>query len=119
MISIKETVWGRPTFGDHALKVNDVRMVKLAHDAGFRQEVPPLFVGVASLEGLDGHADLSLARHFQAATADLTELACNHSFKTASRVRQTAARASSCMRVEGVQFNHRSGSLIPPLPPSL
>lgn len=81
----------KPTFGDHALQVNDVRMVELAHDAGLGQEVPPLFVGVAGLEGLDGHADLPLARHLQAAAADLAELACNHRFTTASRVRRTTA----------------------------
>lgn len=84
-ISGRKKVQGQPTFGDHALQVNDVRMVKLAHDAGLGQEVPPLFVGVASLEGLDGHTDLSLARHLQASAAHLTELACNRSYKTASR----------------------------------
>lgn len=56
-------------------------MVELAHDAGLGQEVPPLFVGVARLQRLDGHADLSLARHLQAATADLTELPCTASSK--------------------------------------
>lgn len=66
------------TFGDHALKVDDVRVVELAHDAGLRQEVPPLLVGVAGLQRLDGHADLPLARHLQAAAADLAELPWKH-----------------------------------------
>lgn len=63
-----------PTFGDHALEVNDVGVVELAHDAGLGQEVPPLLVGVAGLQRLDGHADLPLAGHLQAATAHLAEL---------------------------------------------
>ena len=49
-------------------------MVELAHDAGLGQEVPPLLVGVAGLQRLDGHADLPLARHLQAAAAHLAEL---------------------------------------------
>lgn len=63
-----------PTFGDHALEVNDVGVVELAHDAGLGQEVPPLLVGVAGLQRLDGHADLPLAGHLQAAAAHLAEL---------------------------------------------
>lgn len=54
--------------------MNDVGVVELAHDAGLRQEVPSLLVSVAGLQRLDGHADLSLAWHLQAAAADLTEL---------------------------------------------
>ena len=54
--------------------MNDVGVVELAHDAGLRQEVPPLLVSVAGLQRLDGHADLPLAWHLQAATADLPEL---------------------------------------------
>ena len=54
--------------------MNDVGVVELAHDAGLGQEVPPLLVGVAGLQCLDGHADLPLARHLQAAAAHLAEL---------------------------------------------
>jgi len=35
------------TLGDHPLQVDDVGMVKLPHDAGFAQEVPPLLLSVA------------------------------------------------------------------------
>lgn len=49
-------------------------MVKLAHDGGLGQEVPPLLVGVASLQGLDGHADLLLAGQLQAPAANLAKL---------------------------------------------
>lgn len=115
--SDKENMRGQHTFGDHALQVNDVWMVELAHDAGLGQEIPPLFVGVASLEGLDGHADLSLARHLQAPAAHLAELACQNSLKTPSRVGQTARAPLHAREVEGVDFKHRSGSLIPPTTP--
>lgn len=48
-------------------------MVELAHDAGLGQEVPPLLVCIASLQSLYGHADLPLAGHLQASTADLSK----------------------------------------------
>ena len=49
-------------------------MVKLAHDGGLAQKVPALLLGIARLEGLDGHEDLSLARQLQVAAAYLTKL---------------------------------------------
>lgn len=61
------------TFGDHTLQMNDVGVVKLAHDAGLRQEVSPLLFSVAGFQRLYGHADLPLARHFQATAADFTK----------------------------------------------
>lgn len=45
----------RAALGDHALQVNDVRMVELPHYAGLAQKVPPLFLRVAWLESLYGH----------------------------------------------------------------
>lgn len=62
------------TFGDHTLQVNDIGVVELAHDAGLRQEVPPLLVSVAGLQSLYGHTDFPLAWHLQAAAANLTKL---------------------------------------------
>ena len=64
----------RCALGDHALQVDDVGMVELAHDGGLAQKVPALLLGIARLEGLDGHKDLSLARQLQVATAHLTKL---------------------------------------------
>lgn len=55
--------------------MNYVRVVKLAHDAGLAQEVSPLFVRVTGFQRLDGHTDLSLARHFETPAADFTEFA--------------------------------------------
>lgn len=60
--------------GDHTLQMDDVGMIKLAHDGGLAQEVPPLFLSVARLECLDGYKDLSLAWQFQVATAYFTKL---------------------------------------------
>ena len=64
----------RCALGDHALQVDDVGMVELAHDGGLAQKVPALLLGIARLEGLDGHKDLSLARQLQVAAAYLTKL---------------------------------------------
>lgn len=43
------------TFSDDSLQPDDVGVVKLAHDAGFSQEVPPLLLSVANFQGFDGH----------------------------------------------------------------
>lgn len=62
------------TLGDNALQPDDVGMVKLAHDRGLPQEVPPLLLAVARLEGLDGHGDLPLPRQPERAAANLAKL---------------------------------------------
>ena len=62
------------TASDHALQPDDVGVVKLSHDAGLSQEVPPLFVSIARLQGLDGHADLLLTGQLQTAAAHLSKL---------------------------------------------
>ena len=49
-------------------------MVKLSHDGRLGQEVPPLLVGVARLQALDGHVDLPLPLETQATAAHLPEL---------------------------------------------
>lgn len=54
--------------------MNYIRVVKLSHDAGLTQKVSPLFVCITSFQRLDGHTDLSLARHFETPTADFTKL---------------------------------------------
>lgn len=61
------------TFGDDAFHVNYIRVVKLSHDAGLTQEVSPLFVRITGFQRLNGHTDLSLARHFETPTADFTK----------------------------------------------
>lgn len=43
------------TLSDHPLQVDDVLVVELAHDGGLGQEVLPLLLRVARLQGLDGH----------------------------------------------------------------
>lgn len=48
----------RTALGDHALQVNDVGMVELAHDAGLTEEVPPLLFCVARLQSFYGHKHL-------------------------------------------------------------
>ena len=90
-------------------------MAALDHNTSLRQEVPPLFVSVASLEGLDGHADLSLAWHLQAAAADLPELACKQ-FQNAIKGAAANSTRLCVFGVEGVDFQHRSGSLVAPPP---
>lgn len=70
-------IWrgGTLTLGDDPLEVDDVVVAELAHDAGFAQEVHPLLLRVAHLQGLDGHRHLLLAT-FQGALVDLPEFAC-------------------------------------------
>lgn len=62
------------TSGDHAFQPDDVRMVKLPHDGGLRQEVAPLLVRVARLQALDGNVDLPLSLDTQSSAAHLPEL---------------------------------------------
>ena len=59
---------------DDALQPDDVRMVKLSHDGGLGQEVPPLLVRVTRLQTLDGHVDLPLSLSAQSTTAHLPKL---------------------------------------------
>lgn len=51
-------------------------MVKLAHDGSLGQEVPPLAISVAYLEGLDGYNDLPPSRQLEATTTHLPKLSC-------------------------------------------
>lgn len=62
------------TLGYHALQPDDVGVVELAHDGGLPQEVPPLLLAIARLEGLDGHGDLPLPRQPERTAANLAEL---------------------------------------------
>lgn len=64
----------RAAFGDHALQADDVRVVELAHDGCLGQEVPPLLLHVARLQGFDGDVYLPLAGQLQAALVHLPEL---------------------------------------------
>lgn len=59
----------------HPLQVDDVGVVKLTHDRSFTQEVPPLALGVASLQRFNGHQDLSLPRLTEVSAAYLPKLA--------------------------------------------
>lgn len=51
-------------------------MVKLAHDGSLREEVSPLSISVAHLEGLNGYNDLPPSRQFEATAAHLPKLSC-------------------------------------------
>lgn len=65
---------GRLTLRDHTLQPDDVWVIKLAHDGSLPQEVPPLLLAVARLQGLDGNGDLPLPWQPEWAAANLTEL---------------------------------------------
>lgn len=65
-----------PALGDHTLQSDDVRLVKLAHDRRLGQEVSPLPLRVANLQGLDGHGDFLFPNRLQAAFVHLSKLTC-------------------------------------------
>ena len=56
------------------LQPDNVRVIKLAHDRGLCQELPPLFVGVACLQRLDGYTHFLLAGQLESTAAHLSEL---------------------------------------------
>lgn len=66
----------RAALGDHALQVDDVGMVELAHDAGLAEEIPPLLFSVAGLEGLNGYKHLPFTRELQVSAAHLPKFPC-------------------------------------------
>lgn len=66
----------RLALGDHALQVDDVRVLELAHDRGLDQQVEPGALAGARLEGLDGHARLGAGYGGpEAGQTDVAELA--------------------------------------------
>lgn len=42
-------------FGDHALQVDDIGMLKLPHDAGLAQELSTLFISITWLQGFNSY----------------------------------------------------------------
>lgn len=62
--------------GDHALQPDNVGLVKLAHDGRLGQEVPPLPLGIAHLQGLDGHRNFFFPNRLQATFVHLPKLTC-------------------------------------------
>ena len=72
----------RTALGDHALQVDDVWMVELAHDAGFTEEVSPLLLRVSGFQSFDGHKHFSFARKLQVSAAHLSKLSCHRHGKT-------------------------------------
>ncbi len=60
--------------GHHSFQMDDVGMVKLPHDAGFAQEVPPLLLRVAWFQSLNGHQNLPLPRKPEITAAYLSKL---------------------------------------------
>lgn len=65
-----------PTFSDHALQSDYVGVVKLAHDGGLTEEVPPLPLRVAHLQCLDGHKHLPAAWLLQPTPAHFPKFPC-------------------------------------------
>lgn len=65
----------RSALGDHALQSDDVWLIKLAHDWRLGQEVPPLPLRVANLQGLDGHRNFFFPNRLQATFVHLPKLA--------------------------------------------
>lgn len=68
----------RAAFGHNPFQVDDVWMVKLAHDGRLTQEVPPLTFSVAHLQRLNGYQDLSLPRLPEISTTHLPEFSCQY-----------------------------------------
>ena len=66
----------RLTFGDHPFQANDVLVGELAHDAGLAQEVLPLLLRVAGLQGLDGYGHVAPAGRLHHPAKHLPELSC-------------------------------------------
>lgn len=64
------------TFSHHTFKMNDVGVIKLSHDAGLAEEVPSLFIGVTSFQGLDSYINFSFTRNLQSPAANLSKLSC-------------------------------------------
>lgn len=62
--------------GDNPVQADDIWMLKLPHDAGLAQKLPTLLIGVACLQGLDGHCVFSLPWRLQASKAHLSKLSC-------------------------------------------
>lgn len=58
----------------NALQMDDIGMVKLAHDRCLTQEVPSLAFSVACLQGLNGHQHLSFPRLPQVSATYLSKL---------------------------------------------
>lgn len=84
MMQVLQNVW-TPSFRvlnivftsrHDSLQMNDIRMVKLSHNAGFTQEVTPLLLSVAHFECLDGNWHIPFSRQLQSATAHLSKLSC-------------------------------------------
>lgn len=63
-------------FCHHALQVDDVGVIKLTHDAGFTQEVPPLLLSVARLQRFNSYQDLSFPRKAQVSATHFPKLTC-------------------------------------------
>lgn len=64
------------TFSDHALQVDYVRVIKLAHDAGLGQEVSSLLLSVPCFQCLNSHHDLSFPWQSQWPTTHLSKFTC-------------------------------------------
>ena len=89
----------RTTLGHYTLQVDDIRVVKLAHDGCLTQEVPPLAFSVAHLQRLNSHQDLSLPRLPEVSTAHLPKLSCQT--REVSGVFMLNSNMTYCMDMAG------------------
>lgn len=70
-----------PTFCDDTFQVDDVGVVELPHDARFSQEISPLLLCVAHLQGFDSHWKLAFSLQFQPSTADFSKFTFRENHK--------------------------------------
>lgn len=52
----------RAALGHHSFQMDDIRVIKLPHDARLAQEVPPLLLCITRLKCFDGNEHLSFPR---------------------------------------------------------
>jgi len=88
-----------PTFCDDAFKVDDVGVIELPHDACFSQEISPLFLCVAHLQGFDSHRKLTLSLQLQPPTADFPKFTFREkSERTGSQHVEGKHSAHACLQ---------------------
>lgn len=92
-----------PTLCHNPFQANNIRMIKLAHDAGLTQEVSSLALCVACLQSLDGHNDLTPSRELQTATTHLSKFSYIGIVQTRKRQKgwRGEGRVEECGRERG------------------
>lgn len=97
--------------GDHTLQMDDIGMFKLPHDAGLAQELPPLFIRVTWLQGLNSYCVFTLPWVFQAPKAYLSKLTCQggkkhtSSKETRQRILARCTKTFYCRKLQALIGN--------------